>query len=268
MTVQSLPIAVIESPYAAKSAAGLQRNLAYARALVRHVAEKGYAPVASHLLLTQALDDRIEAHRDAGIAAGLALLRVANLHVFGVDLGFSRGMTYAQKATPAGVLVELLSLPEWAAALKASEVGNSEPMDTLVAANQPMWHAHETSAGVVEWSGMTLSRVLLPANMTPTQRQRLNGLLVEGAVVELAWLQSAAGLRKDSALQAMNALARSGACEVTTLIFHDCAEHNVATGTVEWPWECPDCEALLDSDDADQVHFEQRLTLTKPVRFL
>ena len=116
--------------------------------------------------------------------------------------------------------------------------------------------------------GLTLSKGLLGANVTAAQLQRLNDLLEVGAVVELGWLVSAAGMRKDSAQQVMGVLAQSGCCEATTLVFHDCAEHPVSTGLIEWPWKCPDCESVLDSDDAGQVHFERRLTLTKAVRFV
>ena len=106
------------------------------------------------------------------------------------------------------------------------------------------------------------------SSVTEPQWQRLNDLLTEGAVVELAWLRSAAGLRRDSAVQVMDVLAQSGCCTATTLVFHDCAERPVATGPVEWPWECPDCESVLDSDDADQVRLERQLRLTKTVRFV
>jgi len=117
---------------------------------------------------------------------------------------------------------------------------------------------------------MNISKGSIP-HVTERQWQRLNDLLTEGAVVELPWLQSAAGLRKDSAVAVMNALARSGGCEVAFLIFHDCAEHNVAVGgLIVWPWRCPECESLVHGTmgEVGSVWFEQRLTLTKPVRFV
>ena len=104
-------------------------------------------------------------------------------------------------------------------------------------------------------------------NVNARQWLRLNRLLTHGAVVELGWLQSAAGLSRDSAHQVMNALAESGACRTTMLIYHDCAEHNVTEGAFVWPWRCPECEELIDIGDADQVHVDRRLTLTKSVRF-
>ena len=136
-------IVVCESPYRAESAWELQRNLAYCRALVRFVVNRGDSPLASHLDITQALDDRDPAQRERGIAAGLARLRVADVHLFGVDLGWSSGMKRARTAERT-CLVEEVSLPEWAEAMQKNGVLSvMEAVDRLIAANQPMWHAHE-----------------------------------------------------------------------------------------------------------------------------
>jgi len=256
-------IVVIESPYKSDNTFDLQRNLAYCRALVRLVVNRGDSPLASHLDITQTLDDRDPEQRERGIVAGLARLRAADVHLFGVDLGWSEGMKRARKAER-GCAVEEVSLSEWREAMDAwAYRGDREQLDVLIAANQPRWHAHEPAKRpLVELDRSEVDMV------TETQWMRLNDLLTEGAVVELAWLRSAAGLRKDSAVQVMDVLAQSGCCTATTLIFHDCAEHPVSTGLIEWPWKCPDCESVFDSDDAGQVHFERRLTLTKAVRFV
>jgi len=137
-------IVVIESPYRAYSELELQRNLAYCRALVRFVVNRGDSPLASHLDITQALDDRDPEQRERGIAAGLARLRVADVHLFGVDLGWSSGMKRALEASPSHCTVEKVPLPDWADAMKSYEAGGDRgPLDALIAANQPMWHAHE-----------------------------------------------------------------------------------------------------------------------------
>lgn len=133
-------VAVIETPYKADSDFGLRRNLAYARAVLHHVTMRGDAPVASHLTLTQVLDDRDPDEREAGIAAGLALLRVADLHVFGTDLGISRGMQLAAKVTPGRVAVEQISLPEWK---HAAELGTEEAFRPLIERYEPKWWKHE-----------------------------------------------------------------------------------------------------------------------------
>lgn len=131
-------IVVIESPYRSRSQTLLERNLAYARALVEHVTLRGDSPSASHLLITQSLDDRDPEHRKLGIAAGLALLRVADVHAFGVDIGVSEGMEVAMKLAKAGKpLYEEISLPEWKAAVDSVD---SRLLDELRWRYQPKWH--------------------------------------------------------------------------------------------------------------------------------
>lgn len=136
-------IVVIESPYKAHSQWELDRNLAYARALVRAVTLRGDSPTASHLLITQSIDDRHPDARECGIAAGLAMLRVADIHAFGVDLGWSGGMQMARKATPARCHVEELSLPEWRAAAEMAARGDMVAMTKLIEDHPPMWWPHE-----------------------------------------------------------------------------------------------------------------------------
>jgi hypothetical protein len=82
---------IIESPYAGD----VERNIEYAKACMRDSLNRGEAPLASHLLYTQVLDDTIPEERELGIAAGLAWLKSADLHVFYVDYGFSTGMAQA-----------------------------------------------------------------------------------------------------------------------------------------------------------------------------
>jgi len=79
---------VIESPYAGD----IDRNLAYARRCVKHSLELGEAPLASHLLYTQMLDDSIPHERRLGIDAGHAWLGVCQKVIFYIDLGWPRGM--------------------------------------------------------------------------------------------------------------------------------------------------------------------------------
>lgn len=94
---------VLESPYAGD----VERNLRYARACLLDSLRRGEAPIASHLLLTQVLDDAIPAERELGIRAGLAWHRAADLVVFCVDIGMSRGMRDAwQFAMESGIPLE------------------------------------------------------------------------------------------------------------------------------------------------------------------
>ena len=96
---------ILESPYAGD----IDRNVEYARACVRDSLSRDEAPIASHLLYTQKgiLKDEIPEERMWGINAGLAWKEVAELHVFYIDYGYSRGMEYAkQYATENNIPIE------------------------------------------------------------------------------------------------------------------------------------------------------------------
>lgn len=87
------PLAIIESPYAGD----VDRNVTYARRAVRWALERGFAPIASHLLYTQPgiLDDNNPAERQWGIDAGLAWHAVPGVKTLVFDdYGMSRGMNY------------------------------------------------------------------------------------------------------------------------------------------------------------------------------
>lgn len=149
-----MKIAIVESPYKSTTDFELRRNLAYARALVHHFVMRGYSAHASHLLYTQCLDDRDPEQRRLGIEAGLALLRVADVHAFGIDLGVSHGMTMAMEKAKAsvewGMLYEEVSLPEWAEAGEATWHGRAyegayDKLESLVNKWAPKWHVHEVS---------------------------------------------------------------------------------------------------------------------------
>jgi acid stress-induced BolA-like protein IbaG/YrbA len=140
-------IVVCESPYRATSEWQLRLNLAYARALVERVTLRGDSPVASHLLITQALDDRDPVARQRGIWAGLYLLRVADVHAFGIDLGISDGMRIGMEKAKQhpSVIYEEISLPEWAEAM-ATDSNTRRGFDareTLARRYEPKWHVHE-----------------------------------------------------------------------------------------------------------------------------
>lgn len=87
-------LVILESPYAGR----VLLNTYYARCAVLDALRMGDAPIASHLLYTQVLDDLIPWHRELGISAGLAWLKVAEAMVVYTDLGTSRGMIAAIEA--------------------------------------------------------------------------------------------------------------------------------------------------------------------------
>lgn len=82
------PLSIIETPYSGD----VERNIAYARACLLDSLRRGEAPIASHLLHTQVLDDMRPDERSLGIEAGLAWYRVATKCVVYADRGISGGM--------------------------------------------------------------------------------------------------------------------------------------------------------------------------------
>lgn len=87
-----MKLVIIESPYAGN----VVQNEIYARSAVKDSLSRNEAPIASHLLYTQMLDDNIPAERALGISAGLAWRKVAEAAVFYVDRGWSGGMLAAK----------------------------------------------------------------------------------------------------------------------------------------------------------------------------
>jgi len=107
------PLVIIESPYSGDVA----RNTEYARACLLDSLRRGEAPIASHLLHTQVLDDMRHNERELGIEAGLAWYRVAEKCVVYEDRGTSGGMiTGIRRAKQFGVPVEYRRLEAWRAA--------------------------------------------------------------------------------------------------------------------------------------------------------
>ena len=135
---------VVESPFAADTAAEIEENLTYARlachdALVRF----GEIPFASHIKYTQdgILDDTVPWERSLGIAAGLAEGLLAQKTAVYVDRGFSTGMLKGiEAALKAGRKVELRTLKNW----------DENPIETLAAAKVELVNAMGALADDVE----------------------------------------------------------------------------------------------------------------------
>lgn len=81
-------LVIIESPYAGN----VEQNTAYARSCLLDSLQRGEAPIVSHLLHTQVLDDRNKFERKWGIEAGLAWYAVAGICAVYTDYGISDGM--------------------------------------------------------------------------------------------------------------------------------------------------------------------------------
>jgi hypothetical protein len=104
---------LIESPFAAADAAGIEENLDYAYRCIRDSLLRGEAPFASHTVYTRALEDNIETERVMGIRAGLAWGAAADLTAVYTDRGISKGMQIGiDDAAAAGRPVEYRQLSE------------------------------------------------------------------------------------------------------------------------------------------------------------
>ena len=104
---------LIESPYHAETAEGVEANLTYARRCVHDSLSRGEAPFASHIVYTQVFDDRNALERAMGIRAGLAWGAVADFTAVYTDLGISHGMRIGiEDAKKAGRRIEYRKLGE------------------------------------------------------------------------------------------------------------------------------------------------------------
>lgn len=82
---------MVETPYHGNWWRRFQ-NRRFARQCLKDSLGRGEAPLASHLLYPQVLNDTDASERRLGIAAGLAWLAVAEASVVYVDRGVSPGM--------------------------------------------------------------------------------------------------------------------------------------------------------------------------------
>ncbi len=99
---------VIESPLSGDFA----RNVRYARLCGLDCIRRGEAPYASHLLMTQFLDDADPEERRVGMEAGFAWGEAGELVAVYVDLGISGGMKAGiAKAEARGLPIETRTLP-------------------------------------------------------------------------------------------------------------------------------------------------------------
>lgn len=84
-------LTILESPYAGDT----PTHIAYAKRCLLDSLARGEAPLASHLLYTQVLDDTKPKDRQMGIAAGHAWIACAHLMATYGDYGISKGMLQA-----------------------------------------------------------------------------------------------------------------------------------------------------------------------------
>ena len=82
---------IVESPYRGEVA----RNKAYLDRCLLDSLRRGEAPIASHKIFTDILDDNSPNQRNIGIKAGLAWIQVADVMAVYTDFGISDGMENA-----------------------------------------------------------------------------------------------------------------------------------------------------------------------------
>jgi hypothetical protein len=100
---------VIES----RLAGDFKRNLRYARLAMVDCLRRGEAPYASHLLLTQVLDDATPEDRALGMACGFVWGAQAELVAIYEDFGVSNGMNEGiDRALANKIPYEFRKLPE------------------------------------------------------------------------------------------------------------------------------------------------------------
>lgn len=185
---------VIESPYASDTAAGVARNLRYARACMAYCIANDAAPYASHLLYTQpgVLNDKIPEERKNGMRAGFAIGNKLEERWFFTDLGMTDGMVRGEEAAAKmnpPQKTRRISLPDWennhvrealvervwAGLLKSSPAGPLSPARDVVAA----------------WSDEDLDQVLVWLNVPEDHTAKIPPCLI-------VW---ARGLAPDAAAQ-------------------------------------------------------------------
>lgn len=104
---------LVETPYAGQHDDEVAANVDYARRCMKDSLRRGEAPLLSHLLYPQVLDDRIAEDRTLGIGAGFAWGEAAQLVAVYADRGISGGMRLGiERAERAGQAIEFRSLYE------------------------------------------------------------------------------------------------------------------------------------------------------------
>lgn len=84
------------------------RNVQYARYITKIALNLGYTPVATHLYLTQVLNDKEPGQRQRGLRAGQDILNACNTIIIGVRYGISEGMEAEMKTAKGKKIIIIL----------------------------------------------------------------------------------------------------------------------------------------------------------------
>lgn len=111
------PVAIIETPYAAKTTADYKRNQQYLHEACLDALSRGEAPFASHGFYTQFLDDTVPEERQLGMECGFNIMAEAATKVvvyvdLGITPGMRKGIEVARNLQWPLVVIER-SLPAW-----------------------------------------------------------------------------------------------------------------------------------------------------------
>ncbi len=112
--VEKRDLVIIESPFANPDPHVMQDNVAFAqKSMIDSLMFHHEAPMLSHLLYTQVLNEDDKQQRDSGIKAGLAWREATKKTVVYGDRGISQGMQYGiHAATEMGNQVEYRNLKD------------------------------------------------------------------------------------------------------------------------------------------------------------
>lgn len=104
----------IESPYAKSKDFSVEDHVEYAKLCMLDCFRRGEFPFVSHLLYPQVLDDLTAEERKLGMKAGEAWATYADIRVFYIDKGVSKGMTLGEhNAATLGQRVERRTLQDF-----------------------------------------------------------------------------------------------------------------------------------------------------------
>lgn len=108
-----MKLVIVESPFSDPDVNIVLRNIEYAQQCLGDSLNRGEAPIASHLLYTQILDDNDPKSRTLGISAGFAWMDKADLIAVYADNGISKGMQAAiERANMLGIQITFRTLSE------------------------------------------------------------------------------------------------------------------------------------------------------------
>ena len=91
-TLPKIRHVIVESPFKATQERSIEQHREYLKHCLADCAKRGESPYASHLMLTEVLDDDDPHERGFGIKAGWEWAKFADAIALYIDMGVSPGM--------------------------------------------------------------------------------------------------------------------------------------------------------------------------------